>query len=154
MKLSQKYLELFLTEMKSYRRLTVDDMNYYAQNPEVLLEDLREQREKRRLEKEASLLKKSTEDDARRTQLIDQIEELEKNERKSKDEEDAHILEVTSMDLPLDFENMYTLDERASETHTESVSDGLILSLSNLGRVDIEYISAITGKDLKEVIMA
>ena len=154
MKLSQKYLELFLTEMKSYRRLTVDDMNYYAQNPEALLEDLREQREKRRLEKEASLLKKSTEDDARRTQLIDQIEELEKNERKSKDEEDAHILEVTSMDLPLDFENMYTLDERTSEAHTESVSDGLILSLSNLGRVDIEYISAITGKDLKEVIMA
>ena len=63
-----------------------------------------------------------------------------------------HIQEVTSMDLPMDWENLFAGDSRAEGVHTESIPDGLILSLSNLGRVDIEYISSITGADLKTVI--
>ena len=151
MKLSQKYLELFLTEMKSYRRLSVDDMNFYAQNPEVLLEELREWREKKRIEKEQALLINQPKPQEQ-SSLIEQLDALEQKEQERIELDDAHIFEVTSMDLPTDFENMYTLDERATGTHTESVSDGLILSLSTLGKVDIEYISAITGKELKEVI--
>ena len=59
---------------------------------------------------------------------------------------------ATSWDLPVDFENAYATDPRASGIHAESISDGLILSLCNLGRVDIEYISMITGEDMKSVI--
>ena len=59
--------------------------------------------------------------------------------------EDERIEEITSMDLPTDFENLYAMDERAVGIHTESINDGLVLSLSNLARVDIEYISQITG---------
>lgn len=70
-----------------------------------------------------------------------------------KKEEQAHIMEVTSMDLPLDWENLFAGDTRAEGVHADSISDGLILSLSNLGRVDIEYISSVTGEDLKTVIM-
>lgn len=67
-------------------------------------------------------------------------------------ERDAHIAEVTSMDLPLDWENAFGGDPRAEGVHTESIPDGLIRSLTTLGRVDIEYIAEITGATLKEVI--
>ena len=73
-------------------------------------------------------------------------------EKAKMSEEDRRIEEITSMDLPNDFENIFTLDERAAGVHTDSVDQGLIYSLSNLGRVDIEYISAITGLEYKEVI--
>ena len=56
------------------------------------------------------------------------------------------------LELPTDFENIFTLDPRARGIHADTASDGLILSLCNVGRVDIEYISAVTGLDYKEVI--
>lgn len=65
-----------------------------------------------------------------------------------------HVQDVTSMDLPLDFENAFSTDFRAENVFAESVSDGLILSLTNLGKVDIEYISVITGVEMKDVIFA
>ncbi|MBO5313401.1 MAG: DEAD/DEAH box helicase family protein [Clostridia bacterium] len=67
---------------------------------------------------------------------------------------DERLSEITSLDLPTDFENVYTLDPRATGVHAETVNDGLIFSLCNLGRVDIEYISAVTGEDYKSVISA
>lgn len=66
----------------------------------------------------------------------------------------SHVEQVTSMDLPMDWENLFEGDSRTEGVYAETISDGLILSLSNLGRVDIEYISAITGQDLKTVICA
>jgi len=68
------------------------------------------------------------------------------------DLDDTQIELATSWDLPVDFENTYATDPEACGIHAESVSDGLILSLCNLGRVDIEYISVVTGEDLKSVI--
>ena len=68
--------------------------------------------------------------------------------------EDERIEEITSMDLPTDFENIWTLDDRAKGVHSESIDNGLILSLCNLGRVDIEYIASITGQEYKTVILA
>lgn len=66
--------------------------------------------------------------------------------------DDLQIEEITSWDLPDCYENAYALDPRASDVHTESISDGLVLSLCNVGQVDIEYISMITGQELKTVI--
>ena len=67
---------------------------------------------------------------------------------------DLHVQSVTSMDLPLDWENAFSGDSRAQGVHVDSISDALILSLSNLAKVDIEYISSITGEDCKTVISA
>ncbi len=69
-------------------------------------------------------------------------------------EESAHIEEVTSMELPLDWENAFAEDSRAEGIHTDSIADGLVLCLNNIGRVDIEYISLITSKTPKECITA
>ena len=73
-------------------------------------------------------------------------------ERERKETE--HIEAVTSMDLPLDFENVFNTDTRTQGIHTDSIPDGLIMSLTTLGRVDIEYISSVTGQDYKTVITA
>ena len=78
--------------------------------------------------------------------------EKEKREKEAKRKE--HIQEVTTMDLPLDFENVFDSDDRTSGVRADSVDDGLILCLNNLGYVDIEYISSITGKEYKDVICA
>ena len=81
-------------------------------------------------------------------------EESERKAREEKERKEAHIKEVTSMDLPLDWENAFNQDVRTQGIHADSISDGLIYSLSNLGRVDIEYISSITGEDYKTIICA
>ncbi len=73
-------------------------------------------------------------------------------QREAEERQKAHVQEVTSMELPLDWENFYATDSRTEGVHADSIADGLILSLSNLGRVDIEYISAITGADYKTII--
>lgn len=86
-----------------------------------------------------------------------QREELKRREREireAQERKEAHIREVTSMDLPLDWENAFNQDERTRSVHADSIPDGLVYSLSNLGKVDIEYISSVTGKDCKTVIGA
>lgn len=81
-------------------------------------------------------------------------ERREREAREAKERKEAHIREVTSMDLPLDWENVFNQDVRTQGVHADSISDGLMYSLSNLGRVDIEYISSITGEDYKTIICA
>ena len=87
-------------------------------------EEKRIQREKERVEREKA--------------------ELEKKEQ--------HVQEVTCMDLPLDWNNAFDKDVRTKDVHYDSISDALIHCLSTLGKVDIEFISSITGKDYKTVI--
>ena len=83
--------------------------------------------------------------------------EREEKRRRAEEEKaarEAHVAEVTSMDLPMDWENAFGGDPRAEGVHAESIPDGLILSLTTLGRVDIEYIAKITGEECKTVITA
>lgn len=70
----------------------------------------------------------------------------------SDERENAHVAKVTSMDLPLDWSNAFLCDDRTAGVFAESAADGLVLSINNLGKVDIEYISQITGMSLKDVI--
>ena len=52
----------------------------------------------------------------------------------------------------VDFSNIFLNNPLDNIKKAESISDGLILSLSNKGKVDIEYISSLTNKDKYEVI--
>ena len=79
-------------------------------------------------------------------------EEAERKVREEKERKEAHVREVTCMDLPLDWSNIFNSDVRTQGVHTESIPDALIMSLSTLGKVDIEYISSVTGADYKTVI--
>ncbi len=79
-------------------------------------------------------------------------EEERRKEAEKKERERMHVEAVTCMDLPLTWENAFCSDERVRGVHAESVSDALVLCLANLGKVDIEYIAAITGETYKTVI--
>lgn len=87
---------------------------------------------------------------------IDKIKEKKEEIKEKKEQEkilnEKHISEVTSMELSLDWENLYEDDEESDSIHVDSASDGLVMSLHNLGFVDIEYISKITGITLKTII--
>lgn len=62
------------------------------------------------------------------------------------------VSRIVNMELDLDYENLFESAEEVEGIHADSLSDGLILSLTNLGRVDIEYISKITDNTLQDVI--
>lgn len=60
---------------------------------------------------------------------------------------------AVSMDLPLDWENVFASDARADGVQARSHADALVLSLANLGRVDIEYMAQISHSDMYSVIL-
>ena len=53
-------------------------------------------------------------------------ERREREAREAKERKEAHIREVTSMDLPLDWENVFNQDVRTEGVHADSISDGLM----------------------------
>lgn len=65
--------------------------------------------------------------------------------------EEQHILDVTRMELPMDWENPFLGDERA-DLHVEDVAEALVHSLNTLGRVDVEYMASVTGLSCREVV--
>ncbi len=81
----------------------------------------------------------------------------EENTRREQEESarmQAHICEVTSMELPLDYENVYDADPKTDGIHIDNISDALVFCLTELGKVDIEYIAKITNSNCKTVIWA
>ena len=84
----------------------------------------------------------------------EKAEEKAKREKEKQEKQREHAQAVTCMDLPLDWENAFASSEITAGVHADSISDGLIMCLNALGRVDIEYISEITGATYKEVIEA
>lgn len=101
--------------------------------------------------REAKRHAKKREDEERRR--IAQLER-EQREKEERERQEAHVREVTCMELPLDWENLFNSDERTRGVQADSIPDALILSLTSLGKVDIEYISSVTGEDCKTVIGA
>lgn len=73
-------------------------------------------------------------------------------ERRNREEMESRVEKATCMDLPLDWENVFDSDVRTQGVHVDNVADALVLSQVTLGRVDIEYMASITGKDYKTVI--
>ena len=64
-----------------------------------------------------------------------------------------YIGDDNSVDLTLDWDSAFGASVFApAAVHASSVSDALILSLSNLGRVDIGYILAATGESYESSI--
>lgn len=49
-------------------------------------------------------------------------EKREREAREAKERKEAHIREVTSMDLPLDWENVFNQDVRTQGVHADSIS--------------------------------
>ena len=56
------------------------------------------------------------------------------------------------VELPLSWDELTESSPEGTEVNVSSISDGLIMSLSNFGKVDIEYIATITGESYRTVI--
>lgn len=61
-------------------------------------------------------------------------------------------LKIEDNDLELDWSKILNNNDNKKDIRVETVGDGLINSLRNLGKVDIEYISKITKVNKKEII--
>ncbi len=85
---------------------------------------------------------------------VKEREDVAEQKRLQKEKEEREKVEnVTCMELPLDYENYFEYDMNATSVRVESASDALITSLNNLGRVDIEYMSVISGLTHKALIV-
>ena len=58
--------------------------------------------------------------------------EKELSDQEEKSRRRAHIQEVTSMDLPMDWENVFNADPRSQGVHTDSIPDALVICLTTL----------------------
>ena len=77
--------------------------------------------------------------------------EMQELQASSEPQELQEPQELTSTDLSMDWGDLLETGG-APEVQAKSISDGLILSLTTLGRVDIEYIASITGAECETVI--
>ena len=110
---------------------------------------VREREERRRAEELAKEAEKRRQEEEKR-----RIAAAKRAARRAEKKRQKHVAEVTAMDLPMDFVNVYEQDER-TQKHRETPADGLLMSLDALGGlVDIEFISAVCGQDYKTVIEA
>ncbi len=99
-------------------------------------------------------------DAERRREIAREERARQREEMRKIEEERAHEAELrqrriesaTAMDLPIDFVNTYKDDVRAAERTDLPLADALLLSLESLGEVDIEFISSVTGRDMRDVI--
>ena len=87
-------------------------------------------------------------EEARRRQEEERRLGLEEEKR----QEQERIRRITAMELPAHWENPYAKVPGVRGLHAETASQGLQLSLSNLGRVDIAYIAAVCDRDPVSVI--
>ncbi len=83
-------------------------------------------------------------------------DEYKREERRRQKQEQARVRELVEQlrkMQPCDnWENPYIDDKRAQGIYANDPQEGLMLSLSNLGRVDIEYIAYVTHETLQNVI--
>ena len=132
--------------MKGGEILSVEDLDIAMESLKLAQLDLKE-REKRKLqEREAELLKQKMAEEEKRRRMAE-VRAAKRAERKRKE----RAAQISAMELPLDYVNQYDDDARAN-VHCDTISEGLLVSLDALGLVDIEFISSVTGEEMKTVI--
>lgn len=136
-------LEDLLKQLSAKKKISSADVLDTISKLSKVHRSIREQEELTRREE----LLRANEEKQKKRELARQERELKKEQA-----EKERIESITSMDLPLDYQNAFFGDERAKNINAQTLSDGLVASLNVLGKVDIEYISTVTGKTFREVI--
>ena len=146
-KQKRKLLFEFYESVKSGTEyFSTEDLDIAIESMKLAQLDIKERERRNLQEKEAALLKKNLEEDKKR-----RIAAEKRAAARAAAQRKKHIEEVTAMDLPIDFENSFKEDYRAN-IHCDNVNDALLYSIDALGMVDIEFISSITGEEMKTVI--
>ena len=136
-----KFFEEYYASLQTIQdKLSIEEINIMAKALEVATVQAKQREEEKHKEE---LERKE------REERIRQAKKAKKEEKRHRE----HVASITCMDLPLDFSNAFEGNTEIC-SHVESIPDGLVASLDNLGRVDIEYISEVTGEEMKDVISA
>ena len=144
---SRKNMESFLGTLSTVAdTVSFEDLDIAIESLRLRKLDLSEIRRRCQLEKEAEEQKRKLAEEEKRRKAAAERAQARREKKRLQ-----HIEEVTSMDLPLDFENSFEGDSRA-DLHCDSCGDALMMSLDMLGMVDIEFIASVTGADMKNVI--
>ncbi len=133
-----------LREISSF--ISSEDLNVALEALKTTEYRVKEREKRVQEEKDAEIARQKWEEECKRKELAARRAERRRQRLHAK-----HVEEVTAMDLPLDFVNSFESDERVAG-QSMSCADGLLYSLDTLGLVDIEFISTVSGKELKEVI--
>ena len=126
--------------------LSCNDLTLAIEALELAKLDIKEREDKKRREREAELLKQKIAEDEERRRAAE-----ERARKRAQREREKNAEKISAMELPLDFVNSFADDARAN-VHCDTVAEGLLVSLDCLGMVDIEFISSITGEEMKTVI--
>ena len=146
-KLRNERLDSFFRALENVGEiLSFEDLDIAVESLKVAGLEVREKEERRRAEENAEKVKKEIEARNKRRQAAAERAAARREKKRLE-----HVDEVTRMELPIDYVNAFGDDDRAS-VHCETLSEALMTSLDMLGLVDIEFIAAITGKDMKTVI--
>ena len=134
--------------MKGGDILSVEDIDIVMESLKLAQLDIKEREKRKIIEREAELLKQKMAEDEKRRRMAE-VRAAKRAEKKRKE----RAAQITAMELPLDYVNQYDDDARAN-VHCDTISEGLLVSLDALGLVDIEFISSVTGEEMKTVIDA
>ena len=126
--------------------LSAEDLDIAIESLKLAQLDIKDREERKRKEHEAELLKERMEEAEKRRRLAE-VRAAKRAEKKRIE----RAKEISAMDLPVDYVNHFDDDARAN-VHCDSIVEGLLVSLDALGLVDIEFISAVTGEEMKTVI--
>ena len=127
--------------------LSFDDLDVAIEALKVAGLETIEREERRRLEEDRRKMKRDMEKQEKQRMAAARRAAL----RRERIRLDPVIEQINLMEVPSDFENTYKDDERAA-VRCDTIADGLMMSLDRLGAVDIEYISSVTGEEMKAVI--
>ena len=106
----------------------------------------RQEEQRRKQEEARALLQKQIETKRK------EAEQKARREEQAKEAQRKKLEALRSMTVPPNYVNPYSLLQGASASPVSDVQEALYGSLNDLGRVDVEYISYITGLELKEVL--
>lgn len=132
--------------MKGGDILSVEDIDIAMESLKLAQLDIKEREKRKIIEREAELLKQKMAEEEKRRRMAE-VRAAKRAERKRKE----RAAQIAAMELPLDYINQYDGDARAN-VHCDTISEGLLVSLDALGLVDIEFISSVTGEEMKTVI--
>ena len=130
-----------MVDKEQFEQLNISDLSELSAITHAFVSDLSSFIEKQKFI-EQKIERNDNEEQTRKAK----VEQIEMEHRKK------HNNNVTSMDLPMDWENLYATDESVANDYVESISDGFVKCLNTKGCVDINYIAAISGYDCKTVI--
>ena len=150
-KQKSKFFEEYYANLQTIQdKLTIEEINIMAKALEVATIQAKEREDEKHRE-EIAAKERAVKEAERKKREREEKRRAAKLAREEAIKHREHVKSVTCMDLPLDFSNAFEGNNEICE-HVESVADGLIASLDNLGAVDIEYISEVTGIDMKDII--